>query len=186
MTTLWLKHQFPLLTNRIPELCPAHRTRVLKWSALIRNLLDNMIKLLLLPWFEVDGRALCCGLRLPRRSEHRSPKFTDTAEIQTRAEIPTQQQSSLPRHANYQASELHAHILIRQVRMHRVQHVQRWSTSSMLNKRGETCVCEPSWAANGKSNYHCRAETNQLASTLGCDTPTPRTSHYSRDSVNAN
>lgn len=73
----------PSLTNRIPELRPAHITHVLKWSELIRNLLDNMIKLLLLPWFEVVRKNLCCELHLPRRSGHWRSEFTAKTEIHT-------------------------------------------------------------------------------------------------------
>lgn len=94
----------------------------------------------------------------------------------TWAEIPTQQQSSLPRHANYQASKVlctDSNSTSPFLRMHKAHPIQRLSTSSILRYRKEINASAPSWLANENSNYQCWAETNQLASTLGCDTPPP-------------
>lgn len=145
----------PSLTNRISELRPAHITHVLKWSELIRNLLDNMIKLLLLPWFEVVRKNLCCELHLPRCSGHCRSKSTAETEIHTRAEIPTQRQSPLPLHANYRASKLlctDCNSTSPFPRMYKVHPIQRLSTSSIRRWCNEINVSVPSWLANENSN----------------------------------
>lgn len=107
----------PSLTNRISELRPAHITHVLKWSELIRNLLDNMIKLLLLPWFEVVRKNLCCELHLPRRSGHCRSKFTAEAEMHTHEQ---KYQHSANLHFLFmpitKLASFYAQIVIRQVR----------------------------------------------------------------------
>lgn len=91
----------------------------------------------------------------------------------TWAEIPTQQQSSLPRHANYQASKVlctNSNSTSPFLRMNKAHLIQRLSTSSILHWCNEISI---SVLANENSNCQCWTEINQLASTLGCDTPPP-------------